>query len=383
MKVLHVITRLVRGGARRVVEEIVRGLDRGALQVVAAGTDDAIRAEAEAAVGGSVRWLLHLKRDLMPAQDATAAVEIAALIRRERPDVVHAHTYKAGVIGSVVARAMGVHRVVFTPHGHIFTEGARIPGVPRKRAVRGALASLARVAMRAAHVVTALSEADLRDQVRRGLIAPRMARVIVNGVRAPSPEALAAGPRRRAAWGVSGRGPVFGTLGRLTEEKGHGTLIEAFARVRVRRPKAVLVLIGEGPDESLLREHARRLGVGDAVVFPGYDPEAAGSLAALDVYVHPSYYEGLGIAIVEAMAAGRPVVATRVGGVLDVVAEGRTGLLVPPGDAAALSEAMETLAGEPERAQGMARAGRERAMEKFGVDRMVAAYAEVYGCTTT
>lgn len=373
LRVLHLITRLVRGGARRVVEALLRGLPADRFdQVVAGGLEDCDPREAERSLGRPVRWLRAMSREILPARAPWEVLEVAGLVARLRPDVLHAHTYKAGIVGSMVGRALGVPRVIFSPHGHIFAPAARIPGVPRTPWVRAVLAALARSAARSAHVVIALSPSDRDDQVRLRLVPPAKCRVITNGIEpaggVPAPV-------------LNGRGPVLGTLGRLTEEKGHRWLLDAFAEFRRRHPGAVLAIGGEGPEEPALRSGSRQRGIEEAVRFEGFVGDVNAFLARIDVYVQPSYYEGLGLSVVEAMAAARPVVATRVGGLLDVVEEGLTGHLVEPDDVAGLAAALERIVAEPERARAMGRRGRERALAEFGVDRMVRAYAEVYAFT--
>lgn len=175
-------------------------------------------------------------------------------------------------------------------------------------------------------------------------------------------------------------GPVVLYAGRLRTRKGVAVLLEAFARLRGEQPGATLVLAGDGEQRSALETQARALGLGDAVRFAGAQPRGAmaGWYAAADVFCLPSLYEGFPLAILEAMAAGLPVVATAVAGIPEAVEDGVTGRLVPPEDAAALARALAELAADPTAARRMGAAGRRRVEEEFAIPRIAAAYLELW-----
>lgn len=377
ISVFQVITRMVLGGAQRMVRTLLERLDsREFSQTLVCGV------EGEAPAGDIVR-IPELMREVRPRQDAAAVARLACLFARRRPDVVHAHTYKAGVLATLAARAAGVRAIVFTPHGHIFAPGARIPGVPEGGWRLRVLRSCTRVAEALAHRVTALSEQDLAEQVALGL-APRSKHVVIpNGIdldRYDLPPVRGSGS------------PVIGSVGRFTAEKGHRDLLDAFALVRRSHPRARLVLVGYGELEAELRRQADRLSLDGAVDFAGAR-DSAELLPTFDVFVQPSLYESQGLSILEAMAAGRPVVATDVGGVRDVVRDGETGLLVRAGDPEALAAALVRLADAPEFAASLASRGRARVREVHSSGRMVESYARLYRdllgrynprpCTTT
>lgn len=370
VRLFQVITRMARGGAQRVVLELLSRLPREEFaQTLVCGADDgALLPEARAA-GAEVILVPELVREIRPRADLAAWARLAALFGRRRPDVVHAHTYKAGMLAAVAARWAGVPTVILSPHGHVFASGARIPGVPERGWKLRLLRWVTSAAQAWAHRVTALSEEDRRQQVALGLGAASRYVVVPNGIDAD--RYGAPGPRL-----FPGR-PVVGAVGRFSPEKGHGVLVAAFARVRATLPEARLVLVGYGGEEAALREAAARAGVADAVTFAG-ERASFEVLPSFDLFVQPSLYESQGLAILEAMAAGRPVIATDVGGVRDVIRDGQTGLLVPAGDAAALAAAIVSLAGAPERAGALAVRARADVRERFSVDRMVAAYARLY-----
>jgi glycosyltransferase involved in cell wall biosynthesis len=234
------------------------------------------------------------------------------------------------------------------------------------------LALLGRATARLADRVVAPSRAtaaELREDY--GVTA---AAVIANGI-APAPAAPEPAPRDPAAGG-----PVVLYAGRLRTRKGVAVLLEAFARLRTERPEALLVLAGDGEQRPALEAQARRLGIAAAVHFLGAQPRDAMSAryAAADLFCLPSLYEGFPLAILEAMAAGLPVVATAVAGVPEAVDHGVTGLLVPPEDAAALARALGELAADPERARRMGEAGRRRVETEYAIPRVAAAYLELW-----
>lgn len=363
LRVLQVLTRYVRGGARAVVDQLLRGLSPDEFeQALVCGHE-------EAPAGALV--VHELTREIRPWADAAATLKLAALFARRRPDLVHAHTYKAGILASVAGRLAGVRALIFTPHGHIFADGARIPGVPAGGAKRELLRWVTRAGQACAHHITALSESDLRQQLDLRLAPPEKYSVIPNGIDVARYEAS---PRGRMFEGA----PVLGCVGRFTSEKGHAVLIDAFARFRGAHPEARLVLVGFGPLERELRERAR--GLGPSVVFTG-ERDSAELLGSFDLYAHPSLYESQGLAILEAQAAGIPVVATDAGGVRDVVRHGETGLLARPGDAGSLAAALLEMAAAPARARELAAAARASVSARHSLAAMLAAYARLYkGC---
>jgi len=176
IRVFQVITRMVRGGAQRVVLELLDRLPRGEFdQTLVCGvggdSDGALLPRARETVP-TVILVPALVREVRPRLDARAAASLAWLFARRRPDVVHAHTYKAGVVASAAARLTGVPAVIFTPHGHIFAPGAGIPGVPAGGWKLAVLRWITQAAQACAHRITALSESDLRDQLALGLSSP-------------------------------------------------------------------------------------------------------------------------------------------------------------------------------------------------------------------
>ncbi|MBI2899409.1 MAG: glycosyltransferase [Planctomycetes bacterium] len=362
IRVLHVITRMIQGGARQIVCRLLEGLPFE--QALVCGPEGFVDG-----VGVPVFVVPDLVREPAPVRDLRATAAIFGIIRKWRPTVVHSHTYKSGVVGSFAARAAGVRGIVFTPHGHIFQPEARIPGVPPGGPKLEILRWVTRAAQMCAHRITALSAEDLEQQIRLRLSPRSKYRIVRNGIDA---DAFRLAPAARERWGLNGFRPLLGTVGRLTSEKGHEVLLDAMPLVRRVMPSAGLAIVGGGEREAELRARA-----GDGVRLLG-PLESRNILPSFDLYVHPSHYESQGLAILEAMAAGKPVVATDAGGVRDVVRHGETGLLVPPGNPPALAQAVLRLASDPGEAARLAANAAERVRREYSLDAMLERYASLY-----
>jgi len=360
LRVVQVITRCVRGGAHQVVRCLLDRLPREEFeQTLICGPESA-------PVGALV--VPELIREIQPRSDAAALVRLTRIFAKERPDLVHAHTYKAGVLASLAGRIAGVSAVVFTPHGHIFSRGARIPGVPGGLKLE-LLRWITCAAQACADRITALSTPDLDQQVALRLSPASKYVVVRNGIDLDR----FAKPGRRAFDGS----PVIGAVGRFSEEKGHRHLIHAMPAVLRGLPGAKLVLVGYGALEGDLRGRASALGLDGVVTFAG-ERDSAEMLPSFDLFVQPSLYESQGLALLEAMAAGIPSIATDVGGVADVVRDGETGLLVPSADPGALAAAIVRLAESPDLARALSRNAARHVRDHFSSETMLDAYARLY-----
>ncbi|MCC7261240.1 MAG: glycosyltransferase family 4 protein [Candidatus Latescibacteria bacterium] len=344
-RVLHVITRLDRGGSAEntlLCAAHMTGYDT----VVAVGPTQGERSPTEALArqrGVEFVEVPHLVRPIRPLADLRALWELWRLMRRGRFDLVHTHTSKAGLLGRVAAVLARVPRRVHTAHGHVFY-GYHGPALSRL------FVWLERWAAWFTDRLVALTPAEEHDQLRFGVGSAAKFAVIHSGVDfAPFARPAADREVTRRVLGLALDGLVIGTLGRLTPIKGQADLVRAFAQVRPQVPEAWLLLVGDGEEGPGLAALVRELGVADRVVFAGWREEVPDLLRAMDIFVLPSLNEGMGKALVEAMYVGLPVVASRVGGVPDLIEAGRAGLLVPPGQPAALAAALLGLAADPHR----------------------------------
>lgn len=371
-KVLHVITRFIAGSGGNTLLSAA-GMDQARYEcTVASMPGGPLWDQAEAAGVGTVR-LRHMRERISPWHDLVACWELYRLIRRERFTVVHTHCSKAGLIGRVAARAAGTPVVVHT--FHLF---AAHEGLSRLR--RLAYWLLDRSVRSLAHHYVAVAPRVAWEAVASRLAPPGSVTV------APSAVDLGAiptepDPEVRRELGVPDDAPLIGTVGRIVAQKCPLDFVRMCARVHAVRPDARFVMVGDATLESAgleveTRAEAERLGV--PVIFTGFRTDAPRIASAFDVYIVPSLYEGLGRAVTEAMASGRPVVATAVNGVPDLVEPGATGLLAEPGSPESLATAVLWLLDHPAEAQAMGLCGRERVRSHFAPEVMCQVLDGVY-----
>jgi glycosyltransferase involved in cell wall biosynthesis len=371
IRVLRVIARLNVGGPALHVTYLARGLAaRGYETTLVAGDvgrgEESMAFVAEEA-GVEVVPLRGLSRELSPVHDAVAAWRLARIIRRLRPDVVHTHTAKAGAVGRAAAVLAGPRRpvVVHTFHGHVLRGYFGEVGTRVFRAIETILA-------RATDRLIAVSP-EVRDELVALGVGPKEKFSVVRLGIELEPRVSFAGDAAevRRRHGIAPEKFVVGWFGRMTSVKRTDDLLTTLAGVRERGIDALLVFVGDGDDRERLEQRAHDLGLARSCLFLGYQEDVAPWYAVCDAVILTSASEGTPVTIIEALAAGRAVVATRVGGVPDVVDEGETGFMVRPGDTHALAERLEILARNPERRAAMGAAGRERVLRRYAVDRLV------------
>ena len=347
IRVLRVIARLNVGGPALHVTYLARGLaERGYETTLVAG--DVGRGEASMAfvterAGVDVVRLRGLTRELSPFRDAVAAWRLARIIRKVRPDVVHTHTAKAGAVGRTAALLAGPRKpvVVHTFHGHVLRGYFGRAGTLVFRAIETVLA-------RVTDRLVAVSP-EVRDElVSLGVAPSERFSVIRLGIELEPRVAFDGDlPELRRRHGIGADTFVVGWFGRMTAVKRTDDLLTTLAALHERGVAALLILVGDGDDRERLEERAHELGLARSCLFLGYQEDVAPWYAVCDAIALTSASEGTPVTIIEALAAGRAVVATSVGGVPDVVDEGESGFLVPPGDTHALAERLEILARDP------------------------------------
>lgn len=293
---------------------------------------------------------IRMRRALSPLTFA----RLVRIIRRQRPAIVHTHLVHADFHALPAGRLTRVPLLVSTKHGfNPFRDGR-------------AFATADRLVGRLADVHIAISAGLARYLAER------------EGFDAPSFEVVHYGIEPGGAPPPPPGVPQLAIVGRLIAIKGHDVLLRALAAVRRERPELTLDVVGDGPLEGQLRAAVDTLGLGDAVTFSGRIAPVAPAFEAAEIVVVPSFGEGFGMVALEAMERGRPVIASAVGGLPEIVDDGRTGVLVPPGDADALAAAIRDLTASPARTAAMGAAGRARAIEQFSQDRCTDRTLELY-----
>lgn len=360
-RILHLIWALDLGGAERQVLEMVRRLDRRRFDPVVGCLVRKGR-WGEALEREGVRVVDFAKK---PGLDLSLLPRLARFLRQERPAIVHTHAFTAATWGRLAAAVAGRPRVVVHEHSAFSLTSILHRSVDR---------ALAPLTDRWVPVSEALA-ADLARVL--GLPAQRLV-TIHNGLPFPEEAAPVDVHEVRRELGADGFGRLVGTVGRLEPRKGLEVLLEASRALAEAYPDLGVVLVGEGPDREALERRARDLGLGDRVLFAGRREDVQRVLSALDAFVLPSHAEGLSIALLEAGAAACPIVATDVGGNSEVIADGRSGLVVPPGDPRALAEGLDAVLGDPDRARALGAAAAATVQERFSSAAMMEGIEDLY-----
>jgi glycosyltransferase involved in cell wall biosynthesis len=308
---------------------------------------------------------LDLRRAVAPRADLTAIYRFAQIVRMVRPDIVHAHSSKAGAVVRLARVAHARTPIIYTPHGYAF---AGYFSTPAERVV---YREMERTLSPLANRVVCVCAAEARLAAAIG--PARRVRVVHNGIQAPADTPV--DPRMVR---LAQRGPVICALSDLRPGKGIETLIHASSIVRARRPDVQVAIWGDGPGLEELRSMAIDAGVHDSLHFFGASTAPLSALAGADVFVHASWAESFPYVILEAMSVGLPIVATDVGGVSEAVTPRQSGLLVPARDDRRLAEALIELVEDPAGASRMGTAARADVRRRFSRSSMIEGVTDVY-----
>jgi len=372
IRILRVIARLNMGGPALHVAYLSKGLaERGYATTLAAGRlargEDSMAFVAEE-LGVDVVHVPQLHREVSPIYDPVTVTRLVQEIRRVRPQILHTHTAKAGAVGRAAALLAGNARppvIVHTFHGHVL-RGYFDP--IRTEIFRETERTLARYTTR----LVAVGPQVRDDLVSLGVAKAEKFSVIRLGIDLESRvQGVDGRSELRRLFGVPEERFVVGWIGRMTAIKRVQDLLHAFRRLRDKGVDATLCLVGDGPDRVDVERLASELDIARDTLFVGYQRDVASYYAFFDTLVLASANEGTPVVAIEALAAGRPVVATRVGGLPDVVTEGQDGFLVDPGDVQALADALEPLARDAALRERLGAAGRARVIPRYRVSRLI------------
>lgn len=371
-KLVRVITRMNIGGPSRHVTILTRHagpeLDATLLAGGSEPREGSLEAEAVAA-GVEVVHVPHLRRPVAPLDDVLALVWLYRYLRRERPAIVATHLAKAGTLGRLAAAMAGVPVRVHTFHGHVLDGYFG-------RLSTAVFTWIERLLGRLTTQFVAISPeiaADLdRLDIGRGKTT-----IVRLGLEL---EHLGGHPRGalRKDLGVHDDAALVGIVGRLVPIKAHDLFLDAASQVLTRMPEAHFAIVGDGELWDALHDAVATRGLAQRVHFAGWRGDLAAVYADLDVVVCCSRNEGTPVSLIEASAAGRPVIGTEVGGIPDIITPGVNGLLVRSGDSGALAAAIEDLLADPQKGAAMGAAGRNIALERHGADRMVKELKDLY-----
>jgi len=370
MKSLHILCGGSWGGGPAIVLAITKALiDRGDQVWVVTANQEQTRRFEEA--GATVVELGHWFYQIHP-RDLLAFVQLFLLCRCERFDLVTTHTSKGGFIGRLAAKLAGARHIVHHAHGFAFreTQGHR---------TQRFYVLLERIAARACSVIISVSEDHRRDAIREHVAAAEMIVTILNGIevgtfaRTSMQEA-----RQKLGLELKAGDTLIGVASRLVPKKGLEDMIQAFQQIHEFHPHARLVLLGEGPSRTELERQAQNTGLGDRIHFPGFRRNVPELLAAFDIIAQPSISEGLSLAILEAMAAGKPLVACDIPGNREIITSGVNGILVPPSDPPALAMALRSLLDNFPYARELGKTAQANCRRRFSQDRMVRQTLSLY-----
>jgi len=356
--ILHLISSEGCYGAEQMLLLLAGGRQAEGLRCVIGVFEDTRNPHLEVAVEAQRRGLQFERIPCAGRLDTKVFDRIGLLAEKHSADIVHSHGYKADLY-AWAASMNRRHALVSTCHNW-----------PDPRLLMRFYAGADRLALRSFDAVAAVSQA-VADKLAGWGVADHRISVIRNGVEAPRDV-------KPAELRQTGDDVVAGFVGRLVPEKGVLDLLTSAAVVLERFPRTRFAFVGDGPARTECEETARRMGIAQQVTFLGHRSDVAACYAAFDFLVLPSHNEGLPMSILEAMSAGLPVIATRVGSVPEAVVDGVTGLLVRPGKTDALAKAIVRMAGDRDWARSLGAAGREHAARHFSVRAMAASYIGLY-----
>ena len=376
-KIMHIITRLDRGGSADLVLKLAAAQrERGReVAVISGRTVDPVAdcQEYHRQTGIKIEFIDCLQREINPWLDLQALWRLFRLLRQRRPEIVHLHTAKAGFVGRLAARAAGLKGVVYTTHGHIFHGYFN-------RLKTAIFIRMEQLAAACGGLITTLSEMEKQDFVCRRIAPAAQIIPVPNGLDLAPFSAAQRGNVRREI-GLDDETPVVAWVGRFEPVKGPEIFLQVCRQLhRQYGSRLKALMAGDGALNEKIHQERELLGLNDFLLLPGFRQDIVFLFTDLDLLVVTSINEGFGMVILEAMAAGKPVVAHDVGGIAELVVDGETGFLVPAGDVDAICSRLDQLLNDRELYEAMSQAARRQATAyslSAMADRFEAIYQQV------
>jgi len=366
LRIMEMIDKPSLGGGQTALLLIAENIDRSRFEVIISSGGDGPLAE-EARKKGIVYVPVSLGKRL----SLGPLVEIAGVLKEKKIDILHTHGGIAGLYGRSAARRARTPAVVHTLHGIHYLHY-------RNPSLRWLYVLLERMYSRSTDRLILVCQSDLRQARTHRLAPEEKMTVIMNGTDFRPELGADDIARRRSELGWLPDRPVIGTVARLHRQKGVVNLLRAAPKILSACPEVRVAVVGEGPQSGSLRREAQRLGLDGHLLFLGERRDAASFMALFDMFVLPSLWEGLPFVLVEAAAWGKPIVATAVDGVPEILEDGKTGLLVPPGDPTALADAVIRLLRDKEEARRLGEMARTLVPPRFPLRRMIEQTQNLY-----
>jgi glycosyltransferase involved in cell wall biosynthesis len=376
LKVLQIITRLDKGGSAEDIFITAIGSDRKKYEVtlMSGSVEDPGQDRKKEIEEYGIRHIFipELVRNINLFKDLMAFLKIYRVLRKEKFDIVHTHTSKAGLLGRLAAKLARVPIIIYTPHGHVFF--GYFSSLKTKIFIL-----LEKLASPLADKIVALTNGEKEDYISYKITSERRLAIICSGIDLNRFKELSSDEKLKIKkeLGIPENSLVVGTAGRLVPVKGPEFLIEASKIIVSKYPDTYFLFAGDGPLRQSLEKKACRMGVKENIIFLGWRDDIHKIISIFDIFVLPSLNEGMGRVLVEAMALRKPIVASRVGGIPDLVSQGKNGFLVPPKNPMELAEHIQLLLEDRGKREAMGSAGKET-ISNFSKERMIEDTEKLY-----